>query len=148
MPVCGGWASCVCRYQATNECPAPYPLRDFLALANPASSPLSLLLSAFPKTKTGPPLCQEVAGCATDSARLLSAHNWGGLQRLYSFSVRHCNKQVRDAASPKSGILAEPFPQLLALGSWWSKVELLRIPLLETVWKLRIGSGLRSYEPA
>ena len=52
--------------------------------------------------------------------------------RLYSLCVRHCNKQIRSDASPKSGILAESFPQLLALGSWWSKVELLRIPLPRT----------------
>jgi hypothetical protein len=32
--------------------------------------------------------------------------------------VLHCNKQVRDDASPNSGILAESFLQLLALGSW------------------------------
>src|SRR5215207_10783112 len=29
------------------------------------------------------PQSWEVAGCATGSARLLSAHNWGGLQSLY-----------------------------------------------------------------
>src|SRR5215212_5992968 len=130
MPVCGGWASCVCRYLATNECPAPYPLRDFRALATPASSPLPFSYLPFPKRNRP----TSVSGGSRLRYWLcpppLSAHNWDGLLRLYSFSVRHCNKQVRDAASPKSGILAEPFPQLLALGSWWSKVELRRITLL------------------
>src|SRR5215207_10087311 len=32
-------------------------------------------------------LFYEVAGCATGSARLLSAHNWGGLQSLYRGNV-------------------------------------------------------------
>src|SRR5215212_10505641 len=143
MPVCGGWASCVCRYLATNECPAPYPLRDFRALATPASSPLPFSYLPFPKRNRP----TSVSGGSRLRYWLcpppLSAHNWDGLLRLYSFSVRHCNKQVRDAASPKSGILAEPFPQLLALGSWWSKVELRRIPLLETVWKVAVRAGSR-----
>src|SRR5215218_4901985 len=50
-------------------------------------------------------LFYEVAGCATGSARLLSAHNWGGLQSLYRGNVcvltrLYFNRSYRRARTP------------------------------------------------
>jgi hypothetical protein len=54
-----------------------------LLLGNPCYT-TSFPLSPEAKRKTGHLLYWEVAGCATGSARLVSAHSWGGLLSLYT----------------------------------------------------------------
>src|SRR5215213_7186804 len=44
---------------------------------------LKALSPPFAQRETQPTTAFSVAGCATGSARLLSAHNWGGLLSLY-----------------------------------------------------------------
>src|SRR5215213_4341143 len=44
---------------------------------------LKALSPPFAQSEAQPTTAFSVAGCATGSARLLSAHNWGGLLSLY-----------------------------------------------------------------
>jgi hypothetical protein len=72
MPVCGGWAFCVAvRIAKTSVRPLalPIPSKDILA-----SSPPFAIGSPFPKRKPAPKDHRsKVAGCATGSARPVSA---------------------------------------------------------------------------
>src|SRR5918995_1642060 len=89
---------------------------------------LKALSPPFAQSETQPTTAFfSVAGCATGSARLLSAHNWGGLLSLYFGLFLY---QVHIVAT------------VAGVSRRFACVELRRIYLLETVWKVagRVGS--------
>ena len=54
---------------------------------------LKALSPPFAQSETQPTTAFSVAGCATSSARLLSAHNWDGLLSLY-FGLFLCQVHI------------------------------------------------------
>src|SRR5215207_10061543 len=59
----------------------------FHACPSRAIRQLKALSPPFAQSETQPTTALSVVGCATGSARLLSAHNWGGLLSLYRGNV-------------------------------------------------------------
>src|SRR5918999_5114688 len=82
MPVCGGWV-CLCScVHSQNKCPAPCHLMTS-SKANLASSPPFPYPTANEKPDSSSFYVRNIAGCATGSARFLSAQLHGGLLSLY-----------------------------------------------------------------